>query len=371
LPATWVVAFSSLGGVTNLVALLTGLVVFRATTRFSVFISALVLLFLAWRLTRWSARRPRWITAGVALVATVIGLIDQLPRGPGRDWQTAIARDLEADRAFGRMLEEKLPRGSMVFQLPVIEFPEAPAPHQLEDYAYFRPYLVTQSLRFSYGALRRRCRNDWQRDLTRLAPKDLARRLERYGFAAVYFHRHAFADRGEQLLRELAAAGRTKQIIAPNDAHVAVLLQPASRPSKPTADRLTFGRGWHSARPGEPRWAYGAAAMSYYNPFSTPLRTRARFVFASEGERNLSIRVNGTEAARACVKSARQPLEFDVTLKPGVNRVDIESREPAVRSKDGNGRLRSFGVHETAMTIQIPSEAGDAETRFARTKTTD
>mgnify|MGYP007029182073 CR=1 FL=1 len=53
LPAGWVLAFASVGGLTNVMAFFTGLIIFRATNRFSIFVSAVVLLFLAAKMSRW------------------------------------------------------------------------------------------------------------------------------------------------------------------------------------------------------------------------------------------------------------------------------------------------------------------------------
>jgi hypothetical protein len=266
-----------------------------------------------------------------------------------------MAREVESDRAFGHALEAQLSPGAMVFQFPVLEFPEAVSPHQLEDYAYFRPYLATHSLRFSYGALKRRSRSHWQRNLNTMPAKELVRRLERYGFSALYFQRQAFADGGAQLLGELAALGRTDQITGPCDRHVAVKLRPMARPAAPMADRMTFGRGWHSNRPGEPRWAYGPAALSYFNPLPDPVRTRTRFVFTGEGKRTLCIKLNNEEAARASINAGRHALEVDLTLQSGVNRIDIESSESAMRTEGGRGPLRAFGVYEAEVTIAVPT----------------
>jgi hypothetical protein len=347
----WIVAFSSLGGVTNIFALLTGLVVFRATTRFSIFISAVALLFLASQLSRWSAHRPRWLTFGLAAVVAALGLADQLPRGAGREWQADIAQRVAADRTFGQLLETKLPPGAMVFQLPVLEFPEAVTPHQLEDYTYFRPYIATRSLSFSYGALRRRSRSHWQHDLADASPPEMVARLERYGFAAVYFHRAAFPDRGEGLLTELASTGRTDRIFSPDHEQVAVLLKPRPKPEKPLARKPTFGRGWHHARPGEPRWAFQNAALSYYNPLPDPVAARLRFVLTSASERELTIRVNSRKMAQTRLGDGQQTVEFDVSLQPGVNRLDLVSPQPGLRATQGRNQLRTFGIHEVTLTL--------------------
>ncbi len=347
LPAGWVLAFASFGGLTNIVAFFTGLVLFRATNRFSIFISAIVLLFVAERMSHWWRDRSRLGSLIAAALVAVVGLIDQLPRPPGLEKQQRIAQRIATDREVGALLEGKLAPGAMVFQMPVMMFPESPPQNQLGDYELFRPYLATQSLRFSYGMLKGRSRGRWQPDAEELPTADFLRRLERYGFAALYFNRKGFADGGAKLLAELAALGRTRLVEGRQGEQVVVFLQPSPNPEYPLARRLNFGHGWHSARPGEPRWAYGPAAMSYFNPQARPLEVKVRLVMSGVGERNLTIRLNGKERFDTRIEGPRNEINLKLTLKPGINRFDIASLEPAVRESNEPGQLRSFAVHES------------------------
>jgi hypothetical protein len=359
LPAAWVMTFASVGGVTNIVAFFTGIVLFRATNRFSIFISAIVLLFVASRMTRWWANhRPSFVRSpalwrmgslACAGLVAAIGVADELPQPPGIEKQQRIARRIEADRELGKMLEGRLPAGSMVFQLPVMTFPEAPPAHQLTDYEHFRPYLATHSMRFSYGSLKGRSRGRWQRDAETLPTSEFVKKLERYGFAAVYFSRSGFADRGEKLSAELNAMGRTDRVENQHGDHVVVFLQPAKQPEPPAARSLTFGRGWQSASPGEPRWAHGPAALSYYNPFSHPMERNVRLVLSGVGERNVRIKINDTQTITKSICGDRRELCLRVTLKPGFNRIDVESEEPAVRVSNQPGHLRSFALHQATV----------------------
>jgi hypothetical protein len=349
LPAGWVLAFSSFGGITNVFAFFTGLVLFRATNRFSIFISALVLMFIAARLTRFFANRPRWLSYAAASAIAAIGIADQLPSAPGLEKQQRIAKRIESDRALGRLLEGRLPAGAMVFQLPVMAFPEAAPAHQLGDYEHFRPYLATQGIRFSYGALKGRSLGRWQRDAERLPTADFVRKLERYGFAAVYFSRSGFADGGEKLQRELTEMGRTQRVESAHGEHVVVFLEPAARPEVPVARSFTFGRGWQNAALGEPRWAYGPAALSYYNPLQRPMCTNVRMIMSGVGQRNLQFRINGRETMGTAISGERNEVNFKVTLQPGFNRIDIDSLEPAVRVSNERGQLRSFALHEATV----------------------
>ena len=363
LPAGWVLAFASVGGLTNLMAFFTGLIVFRATNRFSIFVSAVVLLFLAAQLSRWWRERgvrhtwglssQGWQAGSVAAAALLIilGLFDQLPPAPGLGKQQRIAERLEADRALGTILEARLPKGAMVFQLPVMMFPEVEPRGQLGDYEHFRPFLATSSLRFNYGALKGRSRGRWQRELEELPTEELVRRLEHYGFAALYLNRRGFADHAEKLLAELRALGRTQVIAGASGEQVVVLLEPNLTPKLPLARTLTFGHGWHSARAGEPRWAYGPAAFSYYNPTPEPRPATVRLSVIATGPRTVAIAVNGTDKTTAPIAELRQEIDLQVTLRPGYNRFDLTSAEPARRLSQERGHLRSFAVYTTRVTL--------------------
>jgi phosphoglycerol transferase len=352
LPAAWVLIFSSVGGVTNLIAFFTGLVIFRATNRFSIFLSAIVLLFLMARLARWSARRPAFVSITAALGLAVLGLVDQIPRAPGPARQEAIARRVEGDQALARQMQARLPPGAMVFQLPVVGFPEVIPPHQLADYEYFRPYLAAPSLRFSYGMLKGRSRGGWQRDLERRPLPEVVAQLERYGFGAIYFNRHAYADGGDKLVRDLTALGLTRRLVGPENQQVVILLEPAPHPELPMARSLTFGHGWHEARPGQPRWAYGPAALSYFNPHSCAVHGHVRLVMSGVGNRNLAIRLNGGEPIAKRIDGRNNEVNLHVTLRPGINRFDVESLEPAVRLSEARDQLRAFAVHESFVEFE-------------------
>ncbi len=352
-PASWVLVFASVGGVTNIVAFFTGLILFRATNRYSVFLSAIALLFLMGRMTRWWRGRPAWLSVTAAAAVAAVGLADELPRAPGPAQQRETARRVAADEDLGNRLEDALPTGAMVFQLPVLMFPEAAPVNELGAYEPFRPYLATDSLRFSYGPLRGRSRGRWQRDIESLPTAELVQRLEQSGFSALYLNRLGFLDHGEKLLRELTALGRTRRIVGPAGNQVCVLLQPASRPRPPLARTLTFGTGWNNPKSGEPRWAYGAAALSYFNPYRRPLPVEVRFVLSGVNRRRVRLSMNGVEKFAGEFDANPREVRLQLVLRPGINRFDLESEEPAIRLSDDPGQLRSFAVHDVGVDTGV------------------
>ena len=82
----------------------------------------------------------------------------------------------------------------MLFQLPVVDFPEGPRILEATDYEHLRPYLHATRLRFSYGSDKGRPREAWQRRAEALEPEAMADALERIGFAGLLVNRKAYED---------------------------------------------------------------------------------------------------------------------------------------------------------------------------------
>jgi hypothetical protein len=357
LSAGWLIAYASVGGITNLLALMVGFQVFRATNRVAVFISALVLVFLVVRLSRLTCRWPAWRRLAAAVAVAAIGVLDQVPKAASAAEQAELAERVHSDERLGRELEAALPRGAMVFQLPVVGFPEATTPGRLADYELFRPYLVTETLRFSYGAAKFRARSRWQRDLENVPAATLVRRLEAFGFAALYLNRKGYEDRAEKLLRELTALGYTRRLEGARGQQVAVLLNPRPDPLLPLGRMLTFGNGWHPRQPNGVRWANDDAVLSFFNPYAEPLTARLRLELVAPTERELTVLHNGRPWKS--LRAGGNPAVLEdaaLVLAPGVNVWTIKSAGPAVRLGAGRYSLRKFGLRESAISITSPGK---------------
>ena len=358
LSIAWILAYASIGGITNILALFIGFQVFRATNRAAIFISAIVLFFLVARLSRLSLRWPAWARIGAAAALAAIGVYEQLPKPESSTAIDVIAAQIESDEQFGRALESRLPREAMVFQIPVLGFPEVLTPHQLGDYEHFRPYLATQHLRFSYGAPKMRARSRWQRDLENVPVPELVKRLEHHGFAALYLNRRGYEDGGESILQELAATGYKQRLTSPDGLQIAVMLRPSARPAPPLAESFTFGLGWHQQPEKEWRWAYEDAAVSYFNPYPDPIAVDLHFNVRAATPREIFLERDGERVRQfhANDTSSAQVLSR-VELVPGVNRFKLRSPAGAIRFSVGQNQLRSFGLRNVSVR---PSERIDA-----------
>ncbi len=348
----WILAYSTIGGVTNVLALFAEFQVFRATNRAAIFVSAIMLLFLVVRLTRVSGRWPRSLVLGVTTVAALLGVRDQLPRPDSPGDRAALRAAVEADQRFGAELERVLPDGAMLFQLPVLGFPEVATPHQLNDYEHFRPYLTTTSLRFTYGAPKTRARGRWQRELAELPPAEFVAHLEEFGFAAIYLNRRGFTDRAESLLTELARLGYGQRISDATGDQIVVPLRDRGESRLPMSIAFTLGKGWHIRPDGDVRWAHSNGAVSYFNPHAQPVPVDVRLTLIAVAPREVTLRRDETVLARIQVSTTPTVLELPaLEMHPGVNCFDLSSAEPAVRLGAGPNQLRSFGLRSSALRL--------------------
>ena len=209
----WIVLCFSTGGLNSIVGAL-GFTLFRTGCRYSIVILAIALLYAAQRLTalqRAAAFRtdPETLRIGILTAAAAAGLVilwDQVPRAPTREQTATIARQVEADREFVARMEAALPPNAMVFQLPIMEFPEAPSPG-VPPYDHFRPYLYSRQLRFSFGSMKGRPREQWQKELGQMPFEQAVARIKERGFAAIFINRNGFPDKGRQIEDKLVEMG--------------------------------------------------------------------------------------------------------------------------------------------------------------------
>jgi hypothetical protein len=242
-----------------------GFVYLRATNRYSVVVLAAGLLFAA----RWLTARTGPLRAGL-IGAALLGIhaaeLRVSERRMAGETKEANRTMLARDRDFGARLEAALPHAAMVFQLPVWDYPEAGYRHHFRDYDHFRPYIWTKHLRFSHGACKGRVREAWQRTVEALPPADLMRRLETYGFAAVYINRDAYPEGTDDLEAALVEAGAVHLAESSDGVMVAYRLTPSHAPELPrAAPGLSFGTGYYpqGVPPGPAwhRWTSGPARL--------------------------------------------------------------------------------------------------------------
>ena len=225
----WILAYAAVGGLNCLAGIL-GVTLFRSTTRYCIFILPILLLFAAKRLSKKNIDPALGVlaAAGCALIA----LWDQTPQVATPSSISQMAQVIDSDRTFTRQIESKLPKAAMVFQIPIMEFPEAPAPG-MPSYDHIRPYLHSDALRFSFGGIKGRPWVKWQQGLAQRPFPEIIRAVEAYGFSAVYVNRNGFQDRGAGILDGFKQLGYTDVIESKLGDLFCVMIHPDPRPILP------------------------------------------------------------------------------------------------------------------------------------------
>lgn len=191
------VLLGTIGGFGSLFSLLINPSI-RAYNRISVFIALFALTAVAILLDRlrswWLGKGGRqWPVVAVCALVLIGGVIDQAGRGLVPDY-AGLAVKCHGEAAFVEQIERHVKPGEMIFQLPYYKFPEYLAGVPLCDYEFFRLYLHSHGLRFSYGAMKGRAEDLWQRAVSALPIEEQLRAMRERGFHAITVFRKGYPD---------------------------------------------------------------------------------------------------------------------------------------------------------------------------------
>jgi hypothetical protein len=213
--ALWVLAYSIPSGINALIGL-AGLTLFRATNRYTIVLSAILLLYLA----RAATTRLRKVgpaarvAAGVAVV--LLAAWDQTPdRAQSESTMRTVATQVASDRAFVDRMAERLPPKARVFELPIMRYPEGDPVGPVFSYEHMRPYLYGHDLRFSFGNMKTQPTSAWQERCAALSVPELIQELRANGFSGILVNRRAYVDRGASLEQLIRSGGGSEPVESP------------------------------------------------------------------------------------------------------------------------------------------------------------
>jgi phosphoglycerol transferase len=172
-----------------------GFTALRSYNRISVFLgffSLLAMGMLVERLAKARWRNKKHIEAGFCSLILALGLLDQISPASAPSYERN-ALDFRNDADFVSAIEAAAP-GASIFQLPAMAYPESQPAYRLGDYQLFRGYLHSDTLRWSYGAMRGREASNWQTAVAKLPPEKFLSEIRAKGFAGLYLDRRGYAD---------------------------------------------------------------------------------------------------------------------------------------------------------------------------------
>jgi phosphoglycerol transferase len=219
---------ATVGGLGSLLALL-GVEWIRAYNRVSVFIAFFALFAVVLLLDKVQRRyvksdRTRVLWGGLLGLLVVLGVIDQRGRSNVLPfpWLPHAAQDGSwkeeylSDADFLAAVEASVPSGTNIFQMPYMAFPESFPVCHMPDYSHFRGYLHTRTLHWSYGAMRGRDGDAWQRAVCAQPVGELVNTLAYAGCGGIYLDRSGYPDNGAAVEAELSRALGASPLVSRN-----------------------------------------------------------------------------------------------------------------------------------------------------------
>ena len=332
----------------------------RAWNRISLFIAFAALLAVALALTALGERlrargRPAWVAGAIVAAVGVLGILDQTSPRDAPGYQVHIPA-WRADAAFVQGMEDRLPDGTRVLQLPYVPFPESGPVNGMLDYDLLKGYLHSERLRWSYGATRGRP-EDWLDDARDLEPGALAAAATTAGFGAIYVDRAGYADNGAAVvaaltkvtrggpagvsadgrlqfydLRRVAARVESRASGAARAAISTALLRPAT---------IAYGDGFSFAEADGSvpfRWAGPSATLELRNPLARPRPVRLIATLAGPAKRPSEVEVRLPGGTRQKIEAGADGASLDVSVivPPGGGSVGLVTRGP--KAPDVAGR---------------------------------
>ena len=213
------ILLATIGGFSSIIAYSTFSQI-RAYNRISIFIAffciAAIVLLLDFILQKYSSSKTKkWAVIGCIVIILFVGLYDQTTENFVPDYKNTKTTFL-SDQEFIQNIEKTFPNDTLIFQLPYVPFPENPPVNQMVDYDHFRAYLHSKNIHWSYGAMKGREGDFWQKEITSKSLNDMVDNLSIAGFDGLYVDSYGYADKGNEMISSLTSILQTTPIVSDN-----------------------------------------------------------------------------------------------------------------------------------------------------------
>lgn len=136
----------------------------------------------------------RMIQGMIVVLLLVIAKYDQIPVPTEKMW--VIPGQLaQIYEQFYSEMEDQLPDGAMVYQIPFVSFPEPPSAtiNNMDAYSQLSAYIYTEKLRFSYGGVKGRNNKAGKLYVDKGMSNNFVRGIKNAGFSGVCIHINGYS----------------------------------------------------------------------------------------------------------------------------------------------------------------------------------
>lgn len=321
----------------------------RCYHRVSVFVGCCGTLALTLAVGRLATSPRRWVRlmppVGAVLLLAV-GLYDQTYPKLVRPYE-ARSHVFRADREFVRGVEQALPEGAAVFQLPYVPYPEAGHVGEIDNYTPCIGYLHSDKLRWGYGASKGRALADWCEGAAALPPEQMVPLVLTRGYTAVWVDRWGYPGRTPPVEPGLAALADGPPLVSGNGRYAVYTfakyhagwrarLAAGERPVLavlPSWGVFAFEETIPVGPMKRFRWSEKDGTVTLYNPADYPQKVRLRWGMKTYTPGKWRITVDGVGVSDdLSVTEVIVPYEREVTVPPGSHAVRFHCDAPPFKT---------------------------------------
>lgn len=188
----------------------------RAYNRISIFIGFVCILAFAIGLDFvYKKYKKKWIIA-LGVIFTLFCIFEQFPDSYLPSYEIN-AENYLSDEKMVKQLENEVSDGAMIFELPYHAYPEGGAVNAMMDYQLFIGYIHSNNLKWSYGSIKGREGDEWNKNVAGLGISDMISVLKESKFEAIYIDRRAYDNATlNQLESELGDALDREAVVSDN-----------------------------------------------------------------------------------------------------------------------------------------------------------
>ncbi len=247
-------------------------------------------------------------------------------------------KEFYSDEIFIKDIEATMPQNAMIFQLPYVPFPESPPQNKMNDYDQFKGYLHSNSLRWSYGAIKGRETDYWQKFVSNKPMEEMVETLSLAGFSGIYVDSYGYPDFGSEIISRLSKVLMTSPIKSKNGRlyFFDMTLYNSQLKSRLTAEEVFektilsnsfFGEGFYSLEHDQNRnwrWSSNKAVLYVTNPYGYDINMHIETSFFTGCDDPSNIEVESEYFSDSFLTNKKGYFySKDFVLPPGIHPIRI------------------------------------------------
>ncbi len=186
------ILLATIGGISSIICFFITTKI-RGYNRISIFIMYICILAVAYVLTfLYEKIINKKIFIIIVIMLFSFAIWEQFSNGPKSYELNKF--NYESDKAFVKKVENSVSLNAMVFQLPYHQYPEGGIVNNMADYQLLTGYLHSDNIKWSYGGIKGRKSDTWNKMISELDTKTMVKALSIAGFEGIYIDRRAYTD---------------------------------------------------------------------------------------------------------------------------------------------------------------------------------